>query len=220
MWWDEVVFKCSGRPPIRSPKRSLQSVNWSGSQSSFPTGTGPKPAVIAREWKYLDPVRSYCEARGIPVQSADADAPGFWRLKETQTLVDWLRGRESNVVKPSELTEWMSEQSVGSWWSVLREGVEDFIEELGDRETDRKDVLEWLAEWGHQVRRRQTGLLLLSAHRAKGLEFDDVVVLDGGWERRSKTEDSGRESPTVLRCNDESPQKSWAMRNRRSPSLH
>jgi ATP-dependent DNA helicase RecQ len=29
----------------------------------------------------------------------------------------------------------------------------------------------------------------LSAHRAKGLEFDDVVVLDGAWEKRSDGED-------------------------------
>jgi ATP-dependent DNA helicase RecQ len=33
------------------------------------------------------------------------------------------------------------------------------------------------------------GLLLLSAHRAKGLEFDHVAVLDGGWERIDRKED-------------------------------
>ena len=43
--------------------------------------------------------------------------------------------------------------------------------------------VEWLAEWGREARRRQRGLLLLTAHRAKGLEFDHVVVLDGGWGR-------------------------------------
>ena len=37
--------------------------------------------------------------------------------------------------------------------------------------------IEWLAEWGRDLRRRQRGLLLLTAHRAKGLEFDHVVVL-------------------------------------------
>ena len=35
----------------------------------------------------------------------------------------------------------------------------------------------------------QRGLKLLTAHRAKGLEFDDVVILDGGWERPSRNED-------------------------------
>ena len=49
--------------------------------------------------------------------------------------------------------------------------------------------IEWLAEWARDARRRQSGLLLLTAHRAKGLEFDHVVVLDGGWDRVSRGED-------------------------------
>ena len=83
----------------------------------------------------------------------------------------------------------MDQQPTGPWWSLLREGLEDLFHELGDRETDRKDVIEWLAEWGRDARKRQTGLLLLSAHRAKGLEFDDVVILDGGWDRPSGGDD-------------------------------
>ncbi|AZQ67949.1 RecQ family ATP-dependent DNA helicase [Silicimonas algicola] len=148
-----------------------------------------RTAIIAREWRYLQPVRSYCEARGIPVQTANADPPNFWRLRETQTLVAWLRGRERSGLHVSELAAWMEAQPEGPWWSILREGVDDFVREVGDRETDRKDVLEWLAEWGRDIRKRQSGLLLLSAHRAKGLEFDDVVVLDGGWDKRSSGED-------------------------------
>jgi ATP-dependent DNA helicase RecQ len=31
--------------------------------------------------------------------------------------------------------------------------------------------------------------MLLTAHRAKGIEFDHVAVLDGGWDRRSRGED-------------------------------
>ena len=51
--------------------------------------------------------------------------------------------------------------------------------------------LDWLAERGREARRRQTGVLLLSAHRAKGLEFDHVVVvLDGGCERTDRNEDA------------------------------
>ncbi len=148
-----------------------------------------KTAVIAREWSFLQPVRSYCEALGIPVQTANADPPNFWRLRETQTLVDWLRSRDRSGLHVSELNDWIRTQPNGTWWSILREGIEDFVREVGDRETDRKDILEWLAEWGRDVRKRQSGLLLLSAHRAKGLEFDDVVVLDGSWEKRSDGED-------------------------------
>lgn len=148
-----------------------------------------KAAVISREWRNLQPVRSYCEARGIPVQWANADPPNFWRLRETQALVTWLKNRDRSGLRVSELAEWMTSQPEGSWCSVLREGVDDFVREVGDRETDRRDVLEFLAEWGRDIRKRQSGLLLLSAHRAKGLEFDHVVVLDGAWEKRSRGED-------------------------------
>ncbi len=46
-----------------------------------------------------------------------------------------------------------------------------------------------MAEWGREARRRQTGLLL-TAHRAKGLEFDHVVVLGGDWLRSGANEDA------------------------------
>ena len=49
-------------------------------------------AVIARTWRQLGPVQSYCESRDIPVQVASDDPPNVWRLRETQSLVDWLRG--------------------------------------------------------------------------------------------------------------------------------
>ena len=39
-------------------------------------------------------------------------------------------------------------------------------------------------------------LFLLTAHRAKGLEFDHVVVLDGGWDRIGRGEDA--DSPRRL----------------------
>jgi ATP-dependent DNA helicase RecQ len=87
-------------------------------------------AVIAREWSYLDPVRSYCEAQGIPVQTANADLPNFWRLKETQALVTWLRSRDRSAVHASDLSTWMEKQSDGPWWSILREGVEEFLSEV------------------------------------------------------------------------------------------
>ena len=147
-----------------------------------------RAAVIARTWRQLDPVRSYCETHDIRVQTASADPPNVWRLRETQSLVDWLRGRSSAAVRVADVAGWMDRQPDGPWWSLLREGLEDLRHELGDREADRGDVIEWLAEWGRDARKRQTGLLLLSAHRAKGLEFDDVVILDGGWDRPSNDE--------------------------------
>lgn len=39
-------------------------------------------------------------------------------------------------------------------------------------EVPTASFIEWLAEWARDARRGQNGLLLLTAHRAKGLEFD------------------------------------------------
>ena len=52
-------------------------------------------AVVARQWSYLDPVRSLCEMQGIQVQLANEDFSGVWHLRETRALVKWLRGRSS-----------------------------------------------------------------------------------------------------------------------------
>ena len=146
-------------------------------------------AVIARKWDDLNPIRAYCEAHGIPVESAEETAPPFWRLRETQAFVAWLRAPGQGVLKGEAVNAWLATQPPGLWWDVLREAVTEYREETGDADLPSAHLLEWLAEWGREVRRRQNGLLLTSAHRAKGLEFDHVAVLDGDWARLSHGED-------------------------------
>ena len=75
------------------------------------------------------------------------------------------------------------------WVELLKEAVAEYEIETRGAETPVDHFIEWLAEWGRDVRRRQRGLLLTTAHRAKGLEFDHVVVLDGGWDRVGRGED-------------------------------
>ena len=146
-------------------------------------------AVVAREWRYLDPVRSLCEAEGIPVQMANEDFSGFWHLRETRAFVHWLRERDSRLVKSADLNNWVVGQPSNPWAELLQEAVSDYAIETGGSEVPVDHFVEWLAEWGREARRRQRGLLLLTAHRAKGLEFDHVVVLDGGWNRVGQGED-------------------------------
>ena len=153
-------------------------------------------AVIAREWKFLDPARAACELEGIEAQFGKEQFRGFWRLRETQALLTWLRARKPRVVKPSAILQWLKEQAPGRWNELLREAVEEYDEENGDAETPADHFIEWLAEWGRDIRGRQRGLLLLTAHRAKGLEFDHVIVLDGGWTRPNSRED--RDAPRRL----------------------
>ena len=153
-------------------------------------------AVVARDWSFLDPVRSLCELEGIPVQIANEEFAGVWHLRETRALVNWLRGRDSRVVDTFEIETWLAGQVPNPWVELLHEAVSEYALETGGSETPRDNFIEWLAEWGREVRRRQRGLLLLTAHRAKGLEFDHVVVLDGSWDRIGQGEDG--DSPRRL----------------------
>ena len=144
-------------------------------------------AVIAREWKYLDPIRGFCEYHDIPVQVGNEEPTGFWRLRETQALLRWLR--ENSLVKTSEISDYLKDQQQGHWIELLQKAVAEYVQETGAEETPVDHFIEWLAEWGRIIRRRRNGLLLISAHRAKGLEFDHVVVLDGSWDRIGHKED-------------------------------
>ena len=152
-----------------------------------------KCAVIARKWEDLVPVRSFCEIHNIPVQMGNEEIPNFWRLRETRMFVEWLRRRKIGIVADTELENWLDTQTSGYWNDLLRQAVEEYSLETGDAETPIARFIEWLAEWGREIRRRQRGLLLLSAHGAKGLEFDHVIALDGGWNRSGSNNDVDEE---------------------------
>ena len=153
-------------------------------------------AVIAREWETLVPVRAFCEAQGVPAQMGNEEIPRFWRLRETLALVEWLRGRNPRLVNSTALEAWAEERPSDPWHDLLRQAIGEHKLESGGGETPVDHFIEWLAEWGRDIRRRQHGLLLLTGHRAKGLEFDHVAVLDGGWDRVGRGE--GPDDPRRL----------------------
>jgi len=73
-------------------------------------------------------------ANHIPVQMADEEAPHFWRLRETQALVEWLRAHETKLVDTGAIGRWLDLQSAGPWWSLLREAVAGYEIETGAAE--------------------------------------------------------------------------------------
>ena len=146
-------------------------------------------AVIAAEWSHLEPVRSLCEHLNIPVQKANESELSLWRLRETQALIQQAR-RERHMINLGDLKEWIHRQRPSPWFELLEQALEEHQIESGTTEAPNTAFIEWLAEWCRDARRRQRGLLLLTAHRAKGLEFDHVVVLDGGWNRRNREDDA------------------------------
>ena len=152
-------------------------------------------AVIARYWDLLDPVRALCHLEEIPVQVAREDFTAAWQLRETQALLDWT-GSQGGLLKADAVLQWLRGQPEGPWNELLMEAAENYREETDNDELPAAAFREWLAEWARDYRRRQHGLLLTSAHRAKGLEFDHVAILDGGWSTAGPGEDS--DSPRRL----------------------
>ena len=148
-----------------------------------------RAAVISRTWHALNAVRAYAEAQGIKVEMANEDMPNIWRLRETQRLVAGLRQRKAALLCIQDILDILNEQPLNRWISLLAEGIADLARELNTGSMPVPDIIEWIAEWARDTRGQQRGLLLLTAHRAKGLEFDHVVILNGDWRNPSRNED-------------------------------
>lgn len=188
--WEKMDPLSRGRVQILSAARDSLAQS-SAVMTEFQRLAGLSPdwdwsrcAVISREWEYLVPVRAFCEAHGIPVQVGNEEIPSFWNLRETRALTRWLHEQNTGVITGTALHEWIEMHKPNPWYALLQQAIEEHTTEVGEGETPVAHFMEWLAEWGRGIRRRQRGLLLLTAHRAKGLEFNHVAVLDGGWDRK------------------------------------
>lgn len=148
-----------------------------------------RAAIIAREWRRLDAVRSYAETRGIPIDMANESLPSIWRLREMQGFVAAIRRAGRQMLGIADMVALLNRQEQNRWTELIAEGIAALAREIAERPMPVGDAAEWFAEWSRDTRGEQRGLLLLTAHRAKGLEFDDVVILDGGWDRPSQGED-------------------------------
>lgn len=155
-----------------------------------PDWSWARTAVIARNWKQLEPVRALAEARDIPVEMANESLPSIWRLRDMQRFIAALRRDPSAMLGVAALLERLGEQPQTRWTDLIAEGIAALADELADKQMPVPDLIEWFGEWARDTRGEQRGLLLLTAHRAKGLEFDHVTILDGGWDRISKGEDA------------------------------
>jgi len=133
----------------------------------------------------------------IPVQSAREELSSFWRARETQKFLTTLEAGGSTTIETAKIRHYRTGLPEDPWAALLAQALEELmLEESHAAVLPTAFVYNWLGEWSREIRRRQQGLLLSSAHRAKGLEFDHVVILDGRWTSTSAAEDS--EAPRRL----------------------
>lgn len=149
-------------------------------------------AVIGRHWDDLNPVFGACRIHKIPAQFAHAEKMTFWRARETQKFLRQLQADGKHIVELDTIKQTRENLPDDDWSMMLRQALDEFLLDVeGESIISAKFLQNWLAEWGRDAQRKQTGLLLSSAHRAKGREFDHVVILDGDWNLTNSREDQG-----------------------------
>ncbi|MDR2450657.1 MAG: RecQ family ATP-dependent DNA helicase [Candidatus Accumulibacter sp.] len=155
-------------------------------------------AVIARRWEELTPLAALCRQRNIPVELVrDAVSISLHETREGFALLSLLRGERRQArkrrvkLRSGALGRWFRRRygvSATAWIAhPFRAALAQFIAEreaiAPGCEQVVDDLIDALYEFGGGTRTPgapNAPMLLLVAHRAKGLEFDHVLILDGG----------------------------------------
>lgn len=166
-------------------------------------------AVIARHWETLEPMAELCRLQGIPVRLLRDDyLLNLHSTREGYGLLSLLNKQGRKDRKPRVLLRW---GSLSRWFKRrYRQKVDDPIEHpyramlaqfISASESIApgcqqvvSNLVDALYEFGSgsqsgENNSRHAPLLLLTAHRAKGLEFDHVLILDGGGWQQTRDEE-------------------------------
>lgn len=170
--------------------------------TSGKSGHWERFAVIARRWDDLDPMAALCRLRGIPVRLLREEyMPSLHTTRVGDQLLSLLReefkqARRSRVLlRSSALSRWFRRRYGVPVDSLIehpsRADLAQFIFESESvspgSERVVQDLIESLYDFGAGSNNLSGDLtngpmVLMTAHRAKGLEFDHVLILDGeGW---------------------------------------
>ncbi|MBK6653948.1 MAG: RecQ family ATP-dependent DNA helicase [Zoogloea sp.] len=166
-------------------------------------------AVIARRWEDLEPMAALCRQHHVPVQLLrDGSALNLHLTREGHALLELLRGarrrvaRRRVVLRAGALGRWFRRRHGmpvdGAIPHPFKAALAQFIVDTESAAPGcprvAAELVDALYEFGAGTRAPAAGrpnapLLLMTAHRAKGLEFEHVLVLDGGgWQGRSDDE--------------------------------
>ncbi len=153
-------------------------------------------AVLAREWRDLDPVRSVFEAAGLPlnVNWGRSNAfPRLTRIREHTVLLEHLRTIRSEKKTASYLLSYLPENAVEDniWQANVRGLINDWSLETRDTPQPVSAIEDYLYEaLTDQARSKNlgNGIFLSTVHSVKGLEFDHVFILGDSWKEQKGIE--------------------------------
>ncbi len=178
-------------------------------------------AILASQWQLLDPVRALLELEGLPfsrVFSGD-NKPSAYKVRENAQLLQAVKDSPQPLSKASDWLQWLSSRLVengGNYWQQqLVELMSEWQAETADGEVTQSQLREFLYESLAEQRRERRlgkGVFLSTIHSVKGMEFNHVFILDGGWKPKASEEQRrlfyvamtrARETLCLLRRDDE-----------------
>ena len=153
-------------------------------------------AVIAHDWRALEMVRAALEAVEIPARTAREarQTLPFHRVREVEELLNQLKEDRQREVRASELIDTLAPHE-DPVHRLLHDALEQWRDESGDHALPADRLIEFLYELfgnGEFTPRLGEGVVLTTAHSAKGLEFDHLFIVEGGWSRYFEGADEER----------------------------
>lgn len=153
-------------------------------------------AVLAREWKELDMLRSIFAEKGVPVNlhwGRGGGFPGLTRIRENAALLEYLKHNRLKSIEGSSLFDYLPGSSLQDnvWQANMRRLISDWVEETHDTEQPVSVIEDYLYEaLSDQSRRRNlgNGVFLSTVHSVKGMEFDHVFMLGENWQETHEKE--------------------------------
>ncbi|MBW4600809.1 MAG: RecQ family ATP-dependent DNA helicase [Calothrix sp. FI2-JRJ7] len=165
-------------------------------------------AVLARRWDNLDAIRLLLERAGVPTCTLRKDDIKLVRNQATCKLIDQLKVKKHQVLTPDKsvlnwfetcFTKWgrqLTEPTVKILLKIARDidiergyGIEDSALPIS-----AADILTAIFEFNEtfEAARDENAVLVTTCHGAKGLEFQNVILLGDGFSTNVKEIESER----------------------------
>jgi ATP-dependent DNA helicase RecQ len=142
-------------------------------------------------------IRAALDARGLPIdwRAEDEVTVSPFKIREIHAWLAHLdihrHGAWSAEQTKVELVTLRGVHRHNRWWQFLDEIWSEWAGSIGESEVPVFSIRETFAD--AIVERRRTnrtgdGVVLATAHKAKGLEFQHVFIADGGWKAGANRE--------------------------------
>ena len=154
-------------------------------------GNGGSLAIFARTNDELHAIRAALEAASVPTFVATEKSGGipFHRLREPHALIGYIKALQQKTVTATRLQKEFREldcyDAANPWCRMVNDILREWEDETNNTDRMPSEAVDFIYE-ALQERQRErcstTEVYLSTVHRAKGLEFDHVILL-GQWER-------------------------------------